>query len=114
MDMLNLAIIALNKCKTLNQLFEVFKNKVRILIKADRVHVLMSDTNSIGFSTNETFNAENIGYSNPVKVEGMTLFRALPKNEGAKKLGNNDDFFKETLFGDLGSAFKGVKGKQFI
>lgn len=114
MDLINRVITALCKAETLNQLFDVFKEKVKMLIKADHVHIIMSDINSIGFSTTETFMAEDKGYTRAIKIDGMTLFRALENRKGSNKKTDNEEHFKDLLFDKLDIAYKGSKGKHFI
>jgi len=61
----------------------------------------------------DIFKLEKKGYIQPMKIDGVTLFRALENRHGTnKKTGNQvDDDFKDPCFNNFEEAFKGVRHK---
>jgi hypothetical protein len=87
----------------LNNLIDIFKQKVKLLLNADSVHVILVDKFAI-----DVFNKENRGYTQPVKIDNVTYFRAMENRGGKNKKNSSGDDFKDTLFNTLEEAYDGV------
>jgi len=57
---------------------------------------------------------ENNGYTQPVKLEGTTIFRALENRKGVNKSTDLADNFEDLYCSTFKEAYKGNKGKHYI
>lgn len=94
-----------------------------MLLSADSVHIFLLDSGSSytkpGLSTFEAtsvldaFLQEGKGYTQPLKVNGTTIFRAMENRKGVNKLDDQDNF-KGPGFQTLEQAFESVRDKYVM
>ena len=108
LDMINNCISAIGKWKSLNNLFDLFKQKIKLLLNADVVHIIISDEMLL-----EVFKSEEKGYLQPHKLDSKTLFRALENRKGInKKTGETgDEDFNNPIFNTFEESYKGIRHK---
>ncbi|CAI2383062.1 unnamed protein product [Moneuplotes crassus] len=108
LDMINNCLSAISKTRHLNNMIDIFKQKVRLLVNVDQVNVIL--TNNIVV---DAFNKEKKGYTQPIKLEECTIFRAMENRTGNKHTQDNDNF-RNFYCGTFEEAFIGQKGKNYM
>lgn len=89
-------------------LFDIYKQKVKLMLNADEVHIIIVEPSLL-----EVFQSEDKGYTQPVKIENKTYFRVLENRKGVNKRNKNnrEEYFNDSIITSFEQVFKGVKNK---
>ena len=81
LDMINNSEIAISKWKTFNSLIDIFKQKVKLLLNTETVHVILIDSSAL-----QVFKNEGLGSIHPMKIDGTTFHLAYENHRGSGNL----------------------------
>ena len=76
--MINNTEATISKWKTFNSLIDVFKQKIKLLLNSETIHVILIDNSIV-----QIFKNEGLGITQPIKIDGTTFFVAHENHRGS-------------------------------